>query len=918
MNLLDLMIKVGLKDEASGKAEGVASKVVGTLGKAGATVAKAVGVGVAAVGAGVAAVTGMSMSAYAAYEQNVGGIKKIFGNMGKSLEDYAAMTGQTVEQCSGKWEQLEQAQTTVLANADRAYITAGLSANRYMEQVTGFSASLVSSLGGDTVKAAEYANTAMVDMSDNANTFGTAMEDLQNAYQGFAKQNYTMLDNLKLGYGGTKEEMQRLVKDAHAVNSAVDESSLSFDNIVLAIHTMQAQMNIAGTTSREAATTIEGSVNMMKASWENWLTELGKDDADMGKLTEELVESVETAASNVIPRVATIVGTALSQLPSLVTSVGPVLGQAFVDIFTQALGSAAEAVPGPMGDILSAVSDGVDEIGERFKGLREIWSVGDNPLESLHLAMVYGLTLLEGDLSTLQENITSSLPGIAEGFADVGGEVVPRLAEGIEMGLSFLSETAASLMTSLGGYLSENLPSITESGLQILTGLSESIAENAGVLAEGAANLIVGLAQGIAGSLPTLIEGDLSTLQENITSSLPGIAEGFADVGGEVVPRLAEGIEMGLSFLSETAASLMTSLGGYLSENLPSITESGLQILTGLSESIAENAGVLAEGAANLIVGLAQGIAGSLPTLIEQAPVIVQNLASAINDNAPILLGAGIQAIVTLALGIVQAIPTLIANIPAIFSAFVSAWSALDWLSLGRNAITFLGNGITGMVGFVSSCGTNIVSAIRGAIQNLPSTLASIGRNGISSLGSAIRGAVGFVTSAASSIGSSIMGALSSITGRVDSIGSQIVQGIANGISGAAGVVVSKITGVVGGAIDAAKNLLGIHSPSRVFRKIFGYVMEGAALGIDDTADEPVKSMRSAVRNVEKAAVFGVSVTGGGAYGATASGAAGIAGGGNVYNLYLDSDLLGVDGRVASAFRAFVAAVEQSMAMGVA
>ena len=807
MNLLDLMIKVGLKDEASGKAEGVASKVVGTLGTAGATVAKAIGVGVAAVGAGVAAVTGMSMNAYAAYEQNVGGIQKIFGNMGKSLEDYAAMTGQTVEQCSGKWEQLEQAQTTVLANADRAYITAGLSANRYMEQVTGFSAALVSSLGGDTVKAAEYANTAMVDMSDNANTFGTAMDDLQNAYQGFAKQNYTMLDNLKLGYGGTKEEMQRLVKDAHAVNGAVDESSLSFDNIVLAIHTMQEQMQIAGTTSREAATTIEGSCNMAKAAWENWVTELGKDDADMGKLTSELVESVETAASNIVPRVATIVSTAVEQLPGVISTLAPVVGKAFVDIFTQALDSAAAAVPGPMGDILSAVSDGVGEIGERFKGLGEIWAVGDNPLESLHLAMVYGLTLLDGDLSTLQENITSSLPGIAEGFAGVGGEVVPKLAEGIEMGLSFLSETAASLMTSFGGYLSENLPSIMEQGLNILTGLSESLAENIGVLTEGAANLIV---------------------------------------------------------------------------------------------------------------GLAQGIADSLPTIIEQAPVIVQNLANAINENAPTLLGAGIQAIVTLALGIVQAIPTLIANIPAIFSAFVSVWSALDWLSLGRNAITFLGNGIANMAGFVSSCGTNIVNAIRGAIQNLPSTLAGIGRNGISSLGSAISGAIGFVTSAAANIASSLVSSLSSIPGQMASIGSNIVQGIANGISGAAGVVVDKLTGVVGGAIDAAKNLLGIHSPSRVFRKMFGYVMQGAALGIDDTADEPVKSMESAVGKVERAATFGVSVTGGGAYGATAYGAAGTAGGGNVYNLYLDGDLLGVDGRVASAFRSFVAAVEQSMAMGVA
>lgn len=807
MNLLDLMIKVGLKDEASGKAEGVASKIVGTLGTAGATAAKAIGAGVAAVGAGVAAVTGMSMNAYAAYEQNVGGIQKIFGNMGKSLEDYAAMTGQTVEQCSGKWQQLEQAQTTVFANADAAYKTAGLSANRYMEQVTGFSAALVSSLGGDTVKAAEYANTAMVDMSDNANTFGTDMADLQNAYQGFAKQNYTMLDNLKLGYGGTKEEMQRLIKDAHAVNGAVDESSLSFDNIVLAIHTMQEQMQIAGTTSREAATTIEGSCNMAKAAWENWVTELGKDDADMGKLTSELVESVETAASNIVPRVATIVSTAVEQLPGVISTLAPVVGQAFVGIFTQALDSAAAAVPGPMGDILSAVSDGVDEIGERFKGLGEIWAVGDNPLESLHLAMVYGLTLLDGDLSTLQENITSSLPGIAEGFAGVGGEVVPKLAEGIEMGLSFLSETAASLMTSFGGYLSENLPSIMESGLQILTGLSESIAENAGVLTEGAANLIV---------------------------------------------------------------------------------------------------------------GLAQGIADSLPTIIEQAPVIVQNLASAINDNVPILLGAGIQAIVTLALGIVQAIPTLIANIPAIFSAFVSVWSALDWLSLGRNAITFLGNGITGMLSFIGSCGTNVVSAIRGAIQNLPSTLSNLGKVAMYNLQGAISGAVGAVKGAALRIASNIESAFLSLPDRVVSIGRNIVQGIANGIAGAAGIVVNKITGVVGGAIDAAKNLLGIHSPSRVFRKMFGYVMQGAALGIDDTADEPVKSMRSAVRNVEKAAVFGVSVTGGGAYGSTVYGASGVAGGGNVYNLYLDSDLLGVDGRVASAFRSFVAAVEQSMAMGVA
>ena len=681
------MVKIGVDDQASAKVDEVAGGIGSKLGAAAGKVASLVATGVALVGAGVGAVTGMSMNAYAAYEQNVGGIQKIFGNMGKSLEDYAAMTGQTVEQCSGKWQQLEQAQSTVLANADAAYKTAGMSANQYMEQVTGFSAALVSSLGGDTVKAAEYANTAMVDMSDNANTFGTATEDLQNAYQGFAKQNYTMLDNLKLGYGGTKEEMQRLIKDAHAVNGAVDESSLSFDNIVLAIHTMQEQMQIAGTTSREAASTIEGSCNMAKAAWENWLTELGKDDADMEKLTGELVDSVATAASNIVPRIATIVSTAVEQLPGVISTLAPVVGEAFM-----------------------------------------------------------------------------------------------------------------------------------------------SIADSA-------------------------------------VSALSGAFGGLGEVGAQVGPALYDGIVNGMSFLSGAAADIMTQLGGYLSENLPALMEQGLNILTGLSESIAENAGVLAEGAANLIVGLAQGIADSLPTIIEQAPVIVQNLADAINENAPTLLGAGLQAIVTLAEGIVQAIPTLIANIPAIFSAIFSAilaaWSALDWISLGRNAITFLGSGITATVGFVTSAASNIVSAIRGAIANLPATLAGIGSNGISSLGSAIRGAVGFVTSAASSIGSSIMSALSSIPGRVASIGSQIVQGIANGISGAAGVVVNKITGVVGGAIDAAKNLLGIHSPSRVFRKMFGYVMEGAALGIDDTADMPVRSMRSAVSAVEDAAAFDATVTAG-------------------------------------------------------
>ena len=214
MNLLDLMVKIGVDDQASGKIGSIASGITGTVGG----IAKVGATAFAAVGTAAVSATGViakqALDAYSSYEQNVGGIQKLFGNMGKSVEEYAALTGQSTAEIGDKWQTLEDSQNKVLANAQNAYKTAGLSANAYMEQVTSFSAALISSLGGDTVKAADYANTAMIDMADNANTFGTSIGDIQNAYQGFAKQNYTMLDNLKLGYGGTQQEMQRLISDA--------------------------------------------------------------------------------------------------------------------------------------------------------------------------------------------------------------------------------------------------------------------------------------------------------------------------------------------------------------------------------------------------------------------------------------------------------------------------------------------------------------------------------------------------------------------------------------------------------------------------------------------------------------------------------------------------------------------------------
>lgn len=442
MDLLDLMVKIGVDDQASSKIENLAGKVTDTFGKAASVAAKGVAAGVAAVTAATGAITKSSLDAYGAYEQNVGGIQKLFGNMGKSLEEYAELTGNAVDAVADKWGVLERSQNMVLQNAANAYKNAGMSANKYMEQVTGFSAALITSLGNDTVAAANYAEMAMVDMSDNANTFGTDMESIQWAYQGFAKQNYTMLDNLKLGYGGTKEEMQRLISDASKMTDVqkklgvtVDESSLSFDNIVAAIHVMQESMQIGGTTAREAATTIEGSVNMMKAAWENWLTGLGDSDADMAQLTDNLVKSFETAAENVVPRVAIILGTLLGSVPGIVAEVGPVAAQALQDTFMTAAQTFHDILP-------QEAQSALDGAIETFKG------------------------------SGLADAVGNALSGIAE-FGAKAADGISQLAESFDE--TSAMEAAATVIDTVAGFIGHLADQAGEYLMPVLEAAGEAL-----------------------------------------------------------------------------------------------------------------------------------------------------------------------------------------------------------------------------------------------------------------------------------------------------------------------------------------------------------------------------------------------------------------------------------------------------------
>lgn len=638
MDLLDLMVKIGVDDQASSKIDNLAGKVTDTFGKAASVAAKGVAAGVAAVTAATGAITKSSLDAYGAYEQNVGGIQKLFGNMGKSLEEYAELTGNAVDAVADKWGVLERSQNMVLQNAANAYKNAGMSANKYMEQVTGFSAALITSLGNDTVAAANYAEMAMVDMSDNANTFGTDMESIQWAYQGFAKQNYTMLDNLKLGYGGTKEEMQRLISDASKMTDVqkklgvtVDESSLSFDNIVAAIHVMQESMQIGGTTAREAATTIEGSVNMMKAAWENWLTGLGDSDADMAQLTDNLVESFETAAENVVPRVAIILGTLLGSVPGIVAEVGPVAAQALQDTFMTAAQTFHDILPQEAqsaldGAIETFQSSGLaDAVGNALSGIAEFGAKAADGISQL------AESFDETSAMEAAATVIDTVAGFIGHLADQAGEYLMPVLEAAGEALSDFFQAVADaqvwlepLATFLGDVLVAALEVVAAAftfAVDTVTLLVNAVTEFVNFLLEAPANIqsFVDQVGAFFGQLPGLVGGFLAGV--------------IASIGAWVANIVAQAVQAGSQFLSSVGSFfglLPGQVGGFLSS-----------VIGTVGGWVSSMGGKAAEAASTFGSNLISGLMG----IVGQAQSAGQAIIQGVIDGITGMIGAAGSAI---------------------------------------------------------------------------------------------------------------------------------------------------------------------------------------------------------------------------------------------------------------------------------
>lgn len=501
------------------------SSVMKGIGSSAIKVGKGLAVAGAAAATAVTALVSKSVGAFADYEQLTGGVETLFGAGGRSVEEYAQSVGKSVSDIQGKYDSLMSAQNAVLENANKAYMTAGMSANEYMDTVTGFSASLISSLGGDTNKAADYANSALVDMSDNANKMGTDMESIKNAYQGFAKQNYTMLDNLKLGYGGTQEEMKRLLSDAEKLTGQRYDIS-SFADITQAIHAIQTQMDITGTTAKEASTTISGSWGSLKAAFQNVLVGLTTGGDMFDQSLDALINTAVTFGQNIIPAIKG----ALSGVGYLIEGLAPVIG---------------ETIPPLINDLAPTLANSaVSLISSLVNGLTQNATQFSECLSNIIIVAVAGISTVVPQLldaaskivSNLMQGLTNSMPQIVNGAVTL----IEGLVNGLVNNIPLLIMGAVQLVASLANGLIANLPRIIDAGVNLITGIVSASYSMMPQIIQNGMQLVVNLAVGLVRAIPQLIVA-LPRITGAIVKGFKSV--NWFDLGLQLIKSIWEGIK---------------------------------------------------------------------------------------------------------------------------------------------------------------------------------------------------------------------------------------------------------------------------------------------------------------------------------------------------------------------------------------
>lgn len=674
------------------------------------------GIAVAKVTQEFVALGKSALDAYASYEQLVGGVETLFGTSADTVKQYA----------------------------DNAYKTAGLSANQYMETATSFAASLLQGLGGDTEEAAKMADLAITDMSDNANKMGTSMSSIQYAYQGFAKQNYTMLDNLKLGYGGTQAEMARLINDSGVLGDTMEVTAktvnnVSFDKIIEAIHVVQTRMGITGTTAQEAAETIEGSVNSAKAAWENLVTGLGDENANLEQLVTNLIESVETAAGNIIPRIGQII----SGIGSAIMIAAP---------------QVAEAGGQMMQSLVQSVTEGAPAFFETAGKV----------------------------ISQFVEAISSNLGSIVS----AGLQIVGKLLEGVIQALPNVIDSASNIINSLKSGLSEAIPQILETGAEVVSSLVDCIIENAPMIWEAATALIDELGNSLSEKIPAL-----SFVFENLETVVAGVTAAFvafkAATAISAVVSAASSAINGFSVASAAATiktvaltAAQTALNAAMNANpfvlivtLIAGVTAALVTLYNTNEDFRNSVNSVWNAVVETISGAVESIVvfftETVPDAINSLIEWVKKIPQKIKEELK-------KAVDTVKENINNAVETVTSKFEDLREKIKGIWD---------NIVETISGAVENIKLFFTETVPEAIENMLGWFQNLPNELMQVGRNMIDGLIQGFTSKVSDAVNAVKNVGRQMVNGVKSVLkihspSKVfdDEVGAEIPPGIGNGV----------------------------------------------------------------------------------------------------------------------------------------
>ena len=719
-------------------------------------------------------------------------------NLGKSALD---SVGQLEQNVGGVETLFGDAADAVIASADRAYQTAGMSANDYMSTVTSFSASLLQSLGGNTEEAAKVADMAIIDMADNANKMGTSMDMIQNAYQGFAKQNYTMLDNLKLGYGGTKTEMERLLADAEKL-TGVKYDINNLNDVYQAIHAVQEEMGITGTTAKEAASTLEGSMASAKAAWDNFMN--GSGDAD------QLADAFATAADNIVKNLAEIIPRFAETLPALG---GAIVAQ----------------IPGLVAAIVPAVL-----------------SAGQSVLKQLQDAV------LDFDFAGAADKVVQMITGFIEGD-----------------GLGSLLDTLVTIFTGIVNGISSMLPSLLPALIELISYVVTSLLDQLPAILDCALELILGLAQGILAALPVLIEAlpeVISSIVEFLISAVPQII----DAGIELLMALVDALPVIIDALVDALPQIIEATVTALIAAAPQIAKAGIKLLGALIEAIPVIVVELAEAVPDIVTAIIDVLA-ELPGLIGEvfaeivtdlvewgqqmlsnASTVMSNMLSQVNSIIQELPGKiwthlvnAVNKVIAWGQQMVSNASTAASNMLSKVSGIIQELPGKIWTHLVNTVNKVVAWGQQ-MVSNASTAASNMLSKVSSTLQQLPGKVwdyLSQAAQKVVTWGAQLaqKGAA-----AATQLFNSIVNGLSSLPSKMAEIGGNIVSGIWNGISSGWNWLTNKVSNLANSLLDAAKDALGINSPSKEFAdKVGRWIMPGVGKGLDKSMPATLKDMKA-------------------------------------------------------------------------